>query len=152
MIRKRFDYLSDYIVDQFDVKKLKQLIITYLDLIETFKIMIANDYFELNLNNNCEIKISGNQRPTKSKVESLTFNAYRNSEIMQDTILNMYNSFNMLNEMERRVFYATFFESKSDLEIMSEFGLYSLQLTKIRKSSIVKFCLATGLDKFVNIV
>ena len=53
---------------------------------------------------------------------------------------------------EKDIFDATFVDRLTDQEIIGKYKTYSKHITQVRKSAIIKFCLKSGLDKFVDLI
>ena len=53
---------------------------------------------------------------------------------------------------EKDIFDATFVDRLTDQEIIGKYKTYSKHITQVRKSAIIKFCLKSGLDKFVDVI
>lgn len=82
MSKRNNEILSEYVIKQFPVRIFKEIIIVYLDLIETFKLMLHDGVHNLKLNSNFEVPIKSN-RYNISKVESLTIQKHKDSEAMK---------------------------------------------------------------------
>ena len=73
-------------------------------------------------------------------------------EKMISFIESYFSAYHSLNEDEKKLFYCTFMEGLTDTEIFDKLKMYSKQVSSIRKSAIIKFCLKTGLNRFVDLV
>ena len=56
------------------------------------------------------------------------------------------------NKDEKDIVDATFVDRLTDQEIIGKYKTYSKHITQVRKSAIIKFCLKSGLDKFVDLI
>ena len=69
------------------------------------------------------------------------------------SFLNSYfTAYSTLNKDEKNIFDATFIDRLTDQEIISKYRTYSKHITIVKKSAIIKFCLRSGLDKFVDAI
>lgn len=144
-------HLSKFIIKQFNIVNLQKLIKSFLNLVEQFQLMINDDEYQIRYSSTFEVKVGGNKKPTSSKVETLLFTEYDNMQKKKELLLKYKVGFNSLNEIERKVFKETFVDLLTRDEICENNNIYTGKYTAIKKSAIVKFCLATGLDHFVNI-
>ena len=143
-------FLSNYIIKQFDVNKFKKMIKIFLSIVDNFQHTIDKDEFYIKYTANYEIKVGGSQKPTSSKVESFVIKKYDTEEKKEQLLLKYKNAFNCLNEMERKIFVATFLENKTNLDLCDELVTYDQKINYIRKSAIVRFCLKLGFERFVD--
>lgn len=150
MSRVKNVYLNDFVTNQFPVEKFKEMIIAYLNIVESFQLILDDKDYNINITQKYEMRLSSTRKPTNSKVESFIINKYDNKEKMEDCILKYPIAFNNLNDMERKVFTESILNNKKDIEVIEELGIYSNLLSLIRKSAIVRFSLSLGFDKFVK--
>ena len=146
----RTQYLSDFIIKQFDVKKFKKMIKAFLNLIDNFQLMIDSEEYQIKFTSNYEIRVGGNKKPTSSKIESFIYSKYDTIEKMEQLLLKYKVAFNSLNDTERRIFIAVFINNLTINDLCEDFITYPDKLSKIRKSAIIKFSLKLGFDKFVD--
>ena len=57
-----------------------------------------------------------------------------------------------INKDEKDIFDATFIDRLTDQEIIDKYKTYSKHITQVKKSAVIKFCLRSGLDKFVDVI
>lgn len=150
MSRVKNVYLNDFVTNQFPVEKFKEMIIAYLNIVESFQLILDDKDYNINITQKYEMRLSSTRKPANSKVESFIINKYDNKEKMEDCILKYPIAFNNLNDMERKVFTESILNNKKDIEVIEELGIYSNLLSLIRKSAIVRFSLSLGFDKFVK--
>ncbi|NLL01685.1 MAG: hypothetical protein GX265_01505 [Mollicutes bacterium] len=150
MMRK--DFLSDFILNQFNCSKLEEVIIGFLDLIKTAQLMLSNDYYQIKITPTYEMKISGasSVRKVSSKVESLVIHKYDTMEKLEELIIKYPQAFNSLNSHEKTIFCKTFIDHDKQNVICDELNIYPYQYQYAKKSAMVKFCLFLGLEKYVD--
>ena len=146
---RRNVFLSKHFVKQFDTKTFQDIIITFLNIIDELELLLDSDEFQISFSKNYEIKVGGNRKPTTSKVESIIFNEYDNKIKKEELLLQFRDGFNSLNEDERKVFKVLYIDGNTSAESLEQLYLYSNKLSEIKMSATVKFCLKTGLDRFV---
>lgn len=144
-------YLPDFIIEQFDLKACQELITKFLYIVEQFQLMLSDDEFRIKFDSHDELKVGGNKKPTNSKVESLLFTEYDNKFKKEELLLKYKVGFNSLTDGERKVFKGIFIDYLTMNQICQKYLLYSDKVNHIKKSAVVKFCLATGLDKYQEI-
>lgn len=147
MCRVKNVYLGDFVTSQFPIEKFKNMISAYLNIVDSFQLILSDKDYYINITPRYEMRISSNRKPTTSKIESFIINKYDNREKMEDFILKYPIAFNSLNEMERKVFTESILNNRKDLEVIGLLNIYSNLLNTIRKSAIVKFSLSLGFDK-----
>ena len=143
-------YLSKFIIKQFDVNKFKKMIKVFLSLVDNFQMVLDLEDYYIKMTSNYEIRVGGSSRPTHSKVESFVVKKYDTIEKKQQLLLKYKLAFNCLNELERKVFYAVFVENKTTIDICEDLIVYPDKLNIIKKSAIVRFALKLGFDKFID--
>lgn len=150
MRKRRSEYLSEFVSNQYPIETLKSIIIAILDLVENF-IIILNEEKYLNSASisNYEERLGSFQRITSSKVESLCINTLQNELKMKDFIRKYGNALNSLNLEEKSVFIYTFIKKYDNLTILSKLRMHPVQLNTIRKSAIVRFSIKLGLENFI---
>ena len=81
------------------------------------------------------------------------FDENMKDEEKMSNFLNCYfSAYSTLNKDEKDIFDATFVDRLTDQEIIGKYKTYSKHITQVRKSAIIKFCLKSGLDKFVDLI
>lgn len=143
-------FLSDYIIKQFDVKKFKKMIVAFLSIVDNFQHIIDKDEYYIKYTANYEVRVGGSKKPASSKVESFIIKKYDTEDKKEQLLLKYKNAFNCLNPIERKVFVATFLENKTNLDLCDELVTYDQKINSIRKSAIVRFCLKLGFERFVD--
>ena len=73
-------------------------------------------------------------------------------EILSNFLNCYFSAYSTLNKDEKDIFDATFVDRLTDQEIIGKYKTYSKHITQVRKSAIIKFCLKSGLDKFVDLI
>ena len=146
---RRNVYLSKHFLKQFDVKTFQKIIITFLNIVDEFELLLNSRDYQINFDNNNEIKVGGSKKPSSSIVESLLFNEYDNREKKEQLLLKYRDGFNSLNEEERKVFRTIYVEGKTNAQASSQLLMYNDKINIIKMSAVVKFCIKTGLDQFV---
>ena len=148
----RNNFLSDYIVSQFDIKKFETIIQAFLGLVELAQIMLNNPDYNYKITSNNEVRLSGfsTVRNISSKVESMVIHKYDNQPKLEELILKYPLAIKNLNEWERALFIDIYERNKSYSDIMNETSLIHYQFDYIRKSMIIRFCLSLGLEKYIN--
>lgn len=153
MIRKRSDFITDYVANQYPVEKFRELIIITMDIVENFLLILENgaNYDSTTIASYGE-KYGSSKYNTNSKIESIIIKNMQDEEKMNKFLNSYYTAYAILNEEEKRVFDASFVDRLPDNEIAIEYKTYSKYITKVKKSAIIKFCLKSGLDKFVDVI
>lgn len=146
------EFLSNYMLKQYDTAKLKRIIKIFLEMTDNFQMVIDDDSYYIRITSSYEIKTGGNKKPTSSKVEHFIINKYDSINKMQQLLLKYKVAFNSLNEMERIVFINTFIKPNSNEDLCERLITYKDKIVLARKSGIVKFSIILGLTKFTNII
>jgi len=148
--KRRSDFLSEFVSNQYPIETLKLIIIAALDLVDTFIITLGEEsYLNSSTITNYEERLGSFQKNISSKVETMIISNMKTEENMKDFIKKYGIALNSLNSDERDVFICTFIKKKDNLSIQAKLKMHSVQLTMIRKSAIVRFSLKMGLDKFI---
>ena len=63
-----------------------------------------------------------------------------------------YDAYNVLTDEEKKYFDATFVEKLKDVDIVERYGTYAKNVVDVRRKAIIKFCLKSGLNKFVDVI
>lgn len=146
------EFLSSYMLKQYDTAKLKKIIKLFLEMTDNFQMVIDEDSYYIRITSSYEMKIGGNKKPISSKVEHFIINKYDSINKMQQLLLKYKIAFNSLNEMERVVFINTFIKQNSNEELCERLITYKDKIVLARKSGIVKFSIRLGLTKFTDLV
>ena len=153
MRKRRTEFLNEYVANQYPIEKFKELIFITLDIVENFLLTLENGY---NYNSTSiasyEEKYGSSQRNTNSKIESIIIKNMRDEERMSQFLNCYFIAYNTLNEDEKDIFDATFIDRLTDQEIIDKYKTYSKHITQAKKSAVIKFCLRSGLDKFVDVI
>lgn len=146
--------LSDFITSQYNIRKLEEVTKTFLELIDTVILILADDSYNIKITPSYELKITGysSVRNVTSKVESFVIHKYDSEEKLKDLVYKYSKSFNNMTKVERELFTKIFINKEKKTYVMEEMGLYQYQFDPIKKSAIIKFCLVLGLDKYVNAI
>jgi len=146
--------LSNFITNQYDIKKLEEVTKTFLELIDAVILILADESYNIKITPSYELKITGysSSRNVTSKVESFIIHKYDSEEKLKDLVYKYSKSFNGMTKLERVLFTKIFINKEKKTRIMEDMGLYQYQFDPIKKSAIVKFCLVLGLDKYTNII
>lgn len=153
MRKRRTEFLNEYVANQYPIEKFKELIFITLDIVENFLLTLENGY---NYNSTSiasyEEKYGSSQRNTNSKIESIIIKNMRDEEKMSQFLNCYFTAYNTLNKEEKDIFDATFVDRLTDQEIIDKYKTYSKHITQVKKSAVIKFCLRSGLDKFVDVI
>lgn len=153
MRKRRTDFLNDYVANQYPIEKFKELIFITLDIVENFLLTLECGY---NYNSSSIAsygeKYGPSQRNTNSKIESIIIKNMKDEEKMSNFLNCYFSAYSTLNKDEKDIFDATFVDILTDQEIIGKYKTYSKHITQVRKSAIIKFCLKSGLDKFVDVI
>ena len=146
--------LSDFITSQYNIRKLEEVTKTFLELIDTVILILADDSYNIKITPSYELKITGysNVCNVTSKVESFVIHKYDSEEKLKDLVYKYSKSFNNMSKTERELFTKIFINKEKKTYVMEEMGLYQYQFDPIKKSAVVKFCLVLGLDKYINAI
>lgn len=153
MRKRRTEFLNEYVANQYPIEKFKELIFITLDIVENFLLTLENGY---NYNSTSiasyEEKYGSSQRNTNSKIESIIIKNMRDEKKMSQFLNCYFIAYNTLNKDEKDIFDATFIDRLTDQEIIDKYKTYSKHITQVKKSAVIKFCLRSGLDKFVDVI
>lgn len=153
MRKRRTEFLTDYVANQYPIEKFKELIFITLDIVENFLLTLENgfNYNSTSIASYGE-KYGSSQRNTSSKIEGIIIKNMRDEEKMSSFLNSYFTAYSTLNKDEKNIFDATFIDRLTDQEIISKYRTYSKHITIVKKSAIIKFCLRSGLDKFVDAI
>lgn len=151
MKKRRTDFLTDFIANQYPIEKFKEIIFITLDIVDNFLLTLENG-FEYNSTSIASYgeKYCSPNRNINSKVESILIKNMQTEEKMTQFLESYFNAYHSLNNYEKDIFDATFIDRLTDIEIIEKYKTHSKQIRVVRKSAIVRFCLKAGLDKFVD--
>lgn len=145
--------LSDFITNQYDIGKLEEVTKAFLDLIDTAVLILANEDYDIKITPSYEMKIMGCKNIiVSSKVESFVIHKYDSDDKLKDLLFKYSQSFNKMSQLERELFTRLFINGEKKSNVMFDMNLYQYQFDPIRKSSVIKFCLVLGLDKYIDVI
>lgn len=144
--------LSDFIVNQFDVKKLEEIIKAFIELVETASLILDDNDYYIRITPTYEVELSGKStcHNVSSKIETFMIYEYDTKEKLRNLIEKYPNAVNTLSKQEQELFIRCFINKEKKSFIQETMILHQYQYDKIKKSTIVKFCVILGLDKYVN--
>ena len=146
-------FLSDAVARQYPVDKYRKLIFICVDIARNFLITLEDgfDYNSTSIASYGE-KYGSSQKSTKSRVESILIKNMESQEQMEDFLNAFFIAYNNLNDDEKEVFNLTYFSRLSEEDVMKELLVNSNYVVRARKSATIKFCLKSGLNKFINVI
>ena len=146
-------FLKDKITKQYPLSKFTKLIELSIDMVENFLITLEEGFnYDSTTLASYEIKYTSNYANTSSKVETLFIKNISEKEDMEKFLYSYYSAYKILNDEEKQIFNATFIDHLSDTEIMIKYDSYFEKISYVRRSAIVRFCLKSGLNKFIDLV
>lgn len=150
MRKRRSDYLSDFVANQYPIETLKTIIFAVLDIVENFIIELGEENY-ITTSSTCRYDeiVGTSQRNTSSKIESICIRHMNTEPQMKDFIRKYGEALNSLNREEKQVFVYTFIKKENNITILTDLKMHSVQLNTIRKSAIVRFSIKMGLEKFI---
>ncbi len=150
MRKRRSDYLSDFVANQYPIETLKTIIFAVLDIVENFIIELGEEN-HINTISTCRYDevVGSSPRNTSSKIESICIRQMKTEPLMKEFIRKYGDALNSLNREEKQVFIYTFIKKENNITILSDLKMHSVQLNAIRKSAIVRFSIKMGLEKFI---
>lgn len=151
MRTKSNDFLSNFIVKQFDLTKYRALILAFIEITITIEAMLNDEYYRIRFDSGGDLKVGGIKKPISNQMESMMIRDYQTKEKMQQVLLKYKMAYNTLNDLEKDVFKLTFIDRLKDFDICDELCIYQKKLIQARNSATIRFCLYLGLDKFVNL-
>ena len=150
MSKKRTDFLSGFVVEQYPIDILKQIINSVVDIVDNFIIELGEDeYLSLSSTSRYDERVGSSQRNTTSKIETMCIKKMKSEEKMKEFIYKYGQALNFLNREERQVFIHLFNKKSDTLTIYDDMKIGSNQYNVIKKSAIVRFSIKMGLEKFV---
>ena len=109
--------------------------------------------YDIKITPSYEMKIMGCKNIiVSSKVESFVIHKYDSDDKLKDLLFKYSQSFNKMSQLERELFTRLFINEEKKSNVMFDMGLYQYQFDPIRKSSVIKFCLVLGLDKYIDVI
>ena len=150
MSKQRTDFLSGFVVEQYPIDILKQIINSVVDIVDNFIIELGEDeYLSLSSTSRYDERVGSSQRNTTSKIETMCIKKMKTEEKMKEFIYKYGQALNFLNREERQVFIHLFIKKSDTLTIYDDMKIGSNQYNVIKKSAIVRFSIKMGLEKFV---
>ena len=146
-------FLSNEVAKQYPVDKYRKLVFICVDIVQNFLITLEDgfDYNSTSIASYGE-KYGSSQRSTKSRVESILIKNMQSQEQMEDFLNSFFIAYNNLNDDEKAIFNLTYFDRFSEEDIMKELLVNSNYVVRARKSATIKFCLKSGLNKFIDVI
>ncbi len=152
-VRKKSDFLSEYVTNQYPIDKFKKLIFISIDIVQAFLISLEEGYdYSLSSIALYTEKYGSSVRNNNSKIESILIKNMSKEEDMIKFLSCYFRAYMLLNDEEKLMFNLTFIDKLSDMQIIVKYDTYPDHIQLVRKNTIVKFCLKSGLDKFVDAV
>lgn len=144
--------LSNFIFKQFDIKKLEEILKAFLELVETATLMLDEKDYYIKITPTYEIEIAGKSsvRNVSSKIETFMIYEYDTKDKLRELISKYPNAVKMLSDKERELFIRCFVNKEKKVSIQDSMFLYPYQYDRLKKSTIIKFCIFLGLDKYVK--
>lgn len=153
MKKRRSNFLSEFVANQYPIDKFRLLIIDALDLADNFQLILDSGFnYDSSSISSYGDKYGLSKYNKNSKVESLYIKYFDDEEKMKNFLAIFWNAYDLLNEEEKEIFDATFINKMTDIEIADIYKTHTHRIILVRRSAIVRFCLRTGLDKFVYLV
>lgn len=145
--------LSDFIINQYDIEKMEELTIAFINLVETALIKLTDDDYDIKITPSYEMKVIGNPIiSSSSKIESFLISKYDNDDKLKELLYKYSKSFNNMTIAEREIITKVYIKDEKKTNVMLDMNLHQYQFDSIRKSAIVKFCLVLGIDKYVEVI
>ncbi len=143
-----------YTINQYDMKKIERLVKIFIDLVTSAQMLLANKDYYIRITPNYEMRTNGYNPAMNhsSKIESFLISDYNTREKQQELIDKCVYAFNQLTLKEREFFKRYFCDKEPRTSIQPEMLLYNNSYDDTRKSCTLKFAIALGLDKFVNLI
>ncbi len=146
--------LNKYVVDQYDMRKIEEVVRIFIDLVSTSQMILANKDYYIRITPSYEMRTNSYNSimNCSSKIESFLINDYNTKEKQQEIIDKCVYAFNQLTIMEREFFKRYYYDGETREDIQKEMLLYNNVYNDIRKSCTLKFALILGLNNFVNVI
>ncbi len=151
MFKKPFE---KYFINQYNMKKIEELVKIFIDLVSTAQMILANKDYYIRITPSYEMRTNSynpNMNCT-SKVESFLINDYNTQEKQQSIIDRCVFAYNQLSNTEREFFKRFYYDGESRENIQKDMLLYNNSYDNIRKSCTLKFALILGLNNFINLI
>ena len=150
MKKKRNDYLTEFVVNQYPIDTLKLIINSVIDLVENFIVELEEDnYLSLSSTARYDERVGSSQRNTSSKIESMCIRKMQTDNKKREFIYKYGQALNSLNREEKQAFIHVFINKTDVLTILDEMKMNSNQFSSVKKSAIVRFSIKMGLEKFI---
>ena len=135
------------------LNKYTTLIELSVDIVEDFLLTLEEGFnYDSTTVASYGAKYTSNKYNTSSRVENLFIKNVNDEDAMKKFLYSYYSAYNYLNQEEKQIFDATFIDHLSDSEIMIKYDSYYNKITLVRRSAIVRFCLKSGLNRFVDFI
>lgn len=151
MRTKANEFLSDFIVKQFDLVKYRDLTYAFLEIAITIEAMLNDEYYKIRFDSGGDLKVGGIKKPSSNQMDSMMIRDFQTKEKMQQVLLKYKMAYNSLNDLEKDVFKLSFIDRLKDFDICDELCIYQKKLIQSRNSAMIRFCLYLGLDKFIDL-
>lgn len=140
--------LTEHFINQFNVSVLENIVNTFLILVIEFEQLVSDEDYQIKFTSSNQIKVGGTKKPNNSIIESLLFTEYDNRYKQEEVLLKFRDGFNSLNEEERNVFKLIYIDKICFKDATKMLCSYGQRTRLVRNSSLIKFCIKTGLIKF----
>lgn len=146
-------YMNPVLAKQYPLKILKDIIYISTEIVENFLIELEEG-FNYDSASIClyEEKYYSKGQNSGSKIDSLLIKNMQTELAMKKFLNSYYSALESLNEFEKKIFKASFIDGLTDLQIIEEFNTNSKEIIRARNSAVVKFCIKSGLIKFVGLI
>lgn len=152
-MKKNVIFLKEEVVMRHPLNKYTTLIELSVDIVEDFLLTLEEGFnYDSTTVASYGAKYTSNKYNTSSRVENLFIKNVNDEDAMKKFLYSYYSAYNYLNQEEKQIFDATFIDHLSDSEIMIKYDSYYNKITLVRRSAIVRFCLKSGLNRFVDFI
>jgi len=117
MRTKANEFLSDFIVKQFDLVKYRDLTYAFLEIAITIEAMLNDEYYKIRFDSGGDLKVGGIKKPSSNQMDSMMIRDFQTKEKMQQVLLKYKMAYNSLNDLEKDVFKLSFIERLKDFDI-----------------------------------
>ena len=144
--------LTDFMIKQFDVKKLEEIVKAFLELVETATLILDDKDYYIRITPTYEVELVGKSsvRNTCSKIETFMIYEYDSKDKLRDLIVKYPSALEKLTKEEKELFIRCFMNKEKKTYIQEAMILHQYQYDRLKKSAIIKFCVFLGLDKYIN--
>lgn len=144
--------LTDFMIKQFDVKKLEEIVKAFLELVETATLILDDKDYYIRITPTYEVELAGKSsvRNTCSKIETFMIYEYDSKDKLRDLIAKYPSAVEKLTKEEKELFIRCFINKEKKTYIQEAMILHQYQYDRLKKSAIIKFCVCLGLDKYIN--